>query len=407
MIRLFALCWALMAFSGPIHADDLLAEDDFSFDTSATEVESRSWLDDSRFTLQQTVGQAKKLKWLRTEARFEYETAPWEGAYIKLDNKVTYYAHKDEQARVHEEDYLHNKLQQAWLQSTTQDCFIKVGRQNLFWGNVEGTFASDVIMPLDYTEPLLTDFTSIRLSQDMLDAECFLGQQQWQFFWLPRATLDVFEHHPDTQWKALEDSLNEEWGGRFVHSWEGTDFHLMYARLYGNSPVSVIESFFPPSTTLQVSRYDFYGASVVSALGRWLVELDLGYKTDQIEAFSGDLEAVWDIAGGFEYTSSNNHAFNAGIWSFKSQPSSLGERLKRTQAWTLGWHKSYLNDELSLSFLGNYFKQDDQYQLTLQSLYQWDDFWHLGCAASYAEFGAGSPLGESGWSMTTQVKWQI
>lgn len=383
----------------PAYGNDLLADDDFSFDTSEVIEEEHSWLDDTRFTLEQALSQGRNLEQLRSTFRFEYEASPWEGAFVKLDNKLTYFWHKDRQARQQQTDYGHNKLQEAWLQLSEQACFAKLGRQTLFWGSVEGTFAVDVVSPFDYTEPLLTDFTSIRLAQDMLTFDCFSDQQQWQVFFQPRARLDSFQHRQDGALKQLEDDLNEEFGLRFIQSWEGLDLHLMYARLYGNTPI-------PSLVSVEVPRFDFIGVTLVKAIRRLLIEVDIGFKQNQLEAFSGEEKDQLEAALGFEYTTANNHQFNGGVWLFDTQAQSPQEQFKSTQTWTAGWNKTYLNDDLTLSLLGSYIETPQTSSVTLQSQYKWDDFWTLTTALGYADTQQTITGFESGWQVHLNIKWQ-
>lgn len=410
---LLALAFTLLAQTA--WSEDLLAEDDFSFESTETVEAESTWLDATRFTLQQSITQGRQLELLRSEARMEYEDAPWEGGYLKLDQRAYYFAHKDRQARQQNTDYGHYQIKELWLQQTQDACFAKLGRQNVFWGSVEGTFAVDVLAPFDYTEPLFTDFSSVRRSQDLLLSECFWGAHQWQAVILPRARLDQLQHRQEGEWKDLESSLNEEWGLRYIHQQEGLDIHVMIARLYGNTPVVVlkpVQAAFPAPfplliPELEVPRFNMAGLTVVKAIERLLLEMDLAYKEDQLEAHSGKKKNWWDLSAGFEYTTASNHAFNGGVWWYPAQAMSPGDSMQRARAWTAGWNNTYFNDDLTLSFLGTYFSRPRQRSATFQAEYQWDDYWAFSSALSYTDLAEESPLATSGWQVSLQAKWQI
>lgn len=291
--------------------DDLLGDETILFEPPRFS-EPDSWFDDIRTTFQQTHSQGHHAEISRSELRLEYESAPWQGAYVRLDNKYRYFWHDDALARQQNGAYGSNKLQQASLQLSHKQCAVTLGRQRLFWGVVEGTFAVDVVSPFDYTEQLLTDYANVRLSQDMLIVDCFASDSQLQVFYQPDARLDAFRHKNNQLFELLEDRLHDEWGVGFSQRWPGVDLTLMYAYLYGNTPVVVADSGVITGFSLDVPRYHFFGFSSAWAVGRLLVELDVSYKTDQLEAYSDHNKDRTEGAFGLEYTTAANHHFNAG-----------------------------------------------------------------------------------------------
>jgi hypothetical protein len=65
----------------------------------------------------------------------------------------------------------------------------------------------------------------------------------------------------------------------------------------------------------------------------------------------------------------------------------LGQNLKRgtVQSWTLGWGKTYYNDDLLMSFLGSWLEESKMFSSTLLAQYQWDDFWSFSSALTYTD----------------------
>lgn len=405
----------LLALTLPVTAEDLLGSDDLlAGDELEVELQQQSvgasWYDDLRITLQQSFAQAKQIDLSRSEVRVEYETAPWDGAFIRLDNKYRYFLHHDQQAGIAQESFGHNKLQEAWLQISHAQCVVKVGRQGLFWGVVEGTFAVDVVTPFDYSEPLLTDYSNVRRSQDLLVTDCYIDNTQLQVFVNREARLSTLQARNNSDIDALEKRLHEEWGARITHSWEGLDLALMTAHLYSNTPLPVIDLSQLSGVRLDVERYDLYAASAAWALGRLLLELDLGYKKALLEAFSGAKKDKLEAALGFEYTTSTNHNLNAGIWTFDSTPVLPNEDIETVYSWTIGWSKTYLNDDLTMSFLGQWATEPEQLSATLLAQYQWDDYWNFASALSYLDATTNSQanlLQSADLSLLVQAKYQF
>lgn len=375
-------------FEEDLFAKEALAADEFELLESEI---MDDWRKNIQVTLQQTFLQGKHREITRTEARIEYEVAPWDGAYVRIANKYTYYGHNDQQLDIDDRSFGHNKLQEAWLQLSESSCVAKLGRQGLSWGVIEGAFAVDVVSPFDFTEPLLTDYSNIRLSQDLLITNCYFSKTQIQSFYVTSARLNIYQQTNIRLLQALEDSLHDEWGFRVTHGWEGLDVSLMYAHLYGNAPLTVIDSEQISGLRLDVARYDFVGLSTVWAIGRLLLEFDLGYKHNERENFSGKERSHLETAFGFEYTTFNNHQLNAGVWIFDEVIQKPGpqQNLKRgsVQAWTLGWAKTYLKDDLVMSFLGSWLTESEVLSTTLLAQYQWDDYWNFSAALSYTDAG--------------------
>ena len=384
-----------------IAADDLLLEDDYSFEETDIQQQQSNWRDGFKYTLQhsQTLTDEGTLL-QRSMARLEYEYAIADGWYMQLDGKLTHFWSNDRQALQRDKAYTHFKGQQAWIQYSQSACAHKLGKQQLIWGEVEGTFAVDIVTPFDYTEQLLTDFSEIRLSQTMLQSECFFNNIQTQLFYIPKARTDRFTHERG----GVSFSTNDEWGGRLKYSWTGGDISLMYAKLYNNTPTPVLQNNIPQLAT---DDFDFFGLSSSIARGRLLMKFDLGYKKEQLVELSTDKTDRLDFAAGFEYTTSNNHNFNAGIWLIRELDETTFED---STSFTVGWSKTYMNDDLSMSLLGFTSDEPDLASLTIQAQYKWNDYLTISSAIGIADTDeevSSFPLAQPEQSLTLSVKYEF
>lgn len=390
--------------------DDLLMEDEFSMDEidglGDADVTS-SWWDGFVTSLEHSQTHIEEgRQYQRSNGRLQYDYAVAEGWFISLDYKHSYYWQDDAQAQQQDEVYNRGRWQQAWVQYSKGSCAYKVGKQTLLWGNVEGTFAVDVVTPFDYTEQLLTDYNSVRLAQNMIVSDCFLPQVQTQLFYIPEARLDLRSHRA----QPFNSDSEEEFGGLIKFNWEGGDVSFMAARLYGNQPVPVFGEFNIPGWENQM--FDFFGISSSVAFSRLLLKTDLGLKKDQIVEWTGEEHDVLEFAAGFEYTTATNHSLNGGFWVIKDLEEDHSDPESRSQSplYTFGWSKSYWNDDLSMSLLGNITTDPELYSFTVLAQYQFDDYWQFSAALGLSELkddlAAGLPVPPDE-SITLQAKYQF
>src|SRR5690606_204937 len=129
----------------------------------------------------------------------------------------------------------------------------------------------------------------------------------------------------------------------------------------------------------------------------------LAWKTDQFLS-TGRKESIRDAAFGFEYLTVDNHQLGFG-WLVTQAESETAGSLTDWQALTASWSKTYWNDDLTLSLLGNWREHDRQSAATVQAQLKLDDFWELSTALGYRERGRfanpfvvfGMPEERSGW----------
>ncbi len=417
--------WLLWLMAFPLRAD-LLADDEFDYQSDssmqtafpATEhaeakPKASVWAHlgaDSRVTLSQSLAQDERMSLLRTRVQWVFERALWRDSYLHLDTQYTRYAPEDALARAYGDDFGDSELQALWLQQSLAQCAVKLGRQQVFWGQVEGAFAVDVLMPFDFSEPLLTEFVEVRRAQDMALLDCYGAERQIQLFYVPKATFDRYHPRPNAQLEELEDSLQDEWGLRFKQRINRLELTVFAAHLYHNTPTIVFDPLSMSGLALRRMRYDMLGSSLSWAQGKWLWELDLAWKSDQ-QLFRGDAVNIWDAALGFEYLSAGNHQFSFGLILTEAGNSS-GQALRLWHALSASWSRHYLHDDLALSVLGYWREQGQQSNTTMQAQYKLDDYWTLVTAVGYQDIAANDafyalfrlPPATTGWQLNTRLE---
>ncbi len=410
--------------------DDLLLQDDSSFSAPSVAAKKDSWRDYfvGSLTHDQTRTDEGDTKYLRYAARVEYEQGFANNWYTRVDVKGTSYRSLDQQAmqkgqskaKLTGESYEKIKLQDAWLQYSKSACVHKAGNQTLIWGQVDGTFAVDDVSPFDFTEQLLTDYSSVRLEQPMWVSECFINKTQAQIFYTPEAQLHLMNHNKDAfGLKAAtgvdDEDLDSEWGARYKFSVQKTEIALMFASLISNVPAQVLPDPslpLPPGTILPaLSEYELYGVSANYTSGQWQFKTDIAFKTDQlVDGTVSETTDTIDAAAGVEFLSKNNHNINAGIWGSHALDDDLvpGQN-DSTPFFTLGWSKSYLNDDLDMRLLANGREDPKSLSATAQAIYQYDDFWTFSSALTLADAdgATANPLQSQDNEVSLQIKYQF
>lgn len=376
----------LICVVSSVRADDWLLEDDWPvIETASSESTPSGWLaglPTIRTELSVLRSQDdRQRRYQRAELNLNYENSPADGWFTQLQWRGRYFSAADIQAQQQQQSYQHGQWQQAWLQYSGSQCSARAGKQTLIWGEVEGTFAVDVVTPLDATEPLLTDYSSLRLAQTMLLLDCYQGagrqQLQWQGFYIPRAGFNRWRHGGQ-QTSAIERRV--ELGGRLRFTIPYADVSLMLAQLQENQPQLGLQN---AEWQWQAQPYQLAAASASVALGDVLLKTDVGYKSRQSRVDSAAIlqrSARLDVAFGLEYTSYANHRLNAGWWS-RRELSGSG-RQSVVPLWTAGWSRNYLNDDLAMSALLNHDPHQQLQTVTILGQYRWNDAWQSDVAAS-------------------------
>ncbi len=84
------------------------------------------------------------------------------------------------------------KLREAYLDIYFNTVDLRIGKQQIIWGKADGVFITDIVSPKDLSEFLLRDFDEIRMGVTALKADYYVGDNTFEFVWLPTFTPTVF-----------------------------------------------------------------------------------------------------------------------------------------------------------------------------------------------------------------------
>jgi len=91
---------------------------------------------------------------------------------------------------VRQDQRLNFFLEDTYLDLSKGDWDLRLGRQNIIWGEVIGAFVADVVSAKDFREFILPDFDVVRIPQWAARAEYFKGDYHAELIWIPVPTYD-------------------------------------------------------------------------------------------------------------------------------------------------------------------------------------------------------------------------
>ena len=217
------------------------------------------------------------------------------------------------------------ELREAFIDTEIGDTYLRIGKQQVVWGQADGLKVLDILNPQSFREFILDDFEDSRIPLWMLNAEIPLGDAMLQLLWIPDNTYDDIPQ-PDATFAFTSPQIvphlppgipvditppnrpgrilkNSDVGAKlsaFVGSW---DLSLNYAYHYFDRPV-VRREF---STTGVAVRQDYerthlLGGTFSNVFGDFTLRGEVGYSSDRFFLTSDITDADGVIhSGEFSY----------------------------------------------------------------------------------------------------------
>ena len=91
---------------------------------------------------------------------------------------------------VQQDQRLNFFVEETYLDLSRGDWDLRLGRQNIIWGEVVGAFVADVVSAKDLREFILPDFDVVRIPQWAARAEYFKGDYHAELIWIPVPSYD-------------------------------------------------------------------------------------------------------------------------------------------------------------------------------------------------------------------------
>ncbi len=313
------------------------------------------------------------------------------------------------------------ELRDTYVDYSTGAWDLRVGKQQVVWGEAVGVFVADVVNAKDMREFLLPDFDNIRIPEWGTNLEYTHNNLHSEFIFLPGIEFDKLGVRgsefafplplaPDTPYtyhdaKEPKDGFeNSKLGSRFNYLWEGFDMSVFYLHSWTHTPVLY--------RTINGSRYDFdpqykrldtWGAAVSKEIHDIVLKSDFVYTPDDYFSLidptdsdgiarSGRLEYLL----GFDYTFFDKLDVNGQIIQnvILDHAKSMIGLDKFNTAFSLRISRDFLNRKLKTEFLMIYGLTAPDFLYQPKIIYNLTDSWQAGVGA---DVFSGNPAGTFGY----------
>ncbi len=190
---------------------------------------------------------------------------------------------------------------------------IRIGKQFVVWGVLEGVRITDEINPMDFRELILPDLLDYRVPLWTLKLDYYTADSEYQFLWIP----DLKFHKPappGSEWELLQDVTNSEGqvitsypsrtlrnselGLRTSHRMFDADVSFSYFYTWDDFPVlfrsAIIGSALEPTFFPTYTRINVYGTTLVKPLGRGVLKAEAAFVPDKYFGLRNDTDLDGD-----------------------------------------------------------------------------------------------------------------
>lgn len=365
--------------------------------TEQTQQVEQSWYDrfsqGTRVTLKhETSGKlsgADALVNNRSSAQFELDKFFLQNYFVRIDTKFINYWKDDHQYSAKSSELL---TREAFLQASFGESSIKLGIQNLIWGESDGGAITDVISPRNFTELFFINLEEARLGQAMVQFDHFSDFGDISAFYIPSPDMNDYPEFGTEYYfnpfgesiRFIQDDIGTsegEFGVRWKKTFGNNDLALMAARVTDND-YAVDAMGFANDGVMEFrqkkQRFTMAGLTFNSALDKWLVSGELAYKSDK--AFNdGQMNllerSMIDSSVQLEYSISGNDRIGLELVNkhiVDYQPGTLIYPRNANQL-IFTYLMFFLNEDLTVHWQSTYTDPFSSWQHSWRSTYEWDD----------------------------------
>lgn len=127
-------------------------------------------------------------------------------------------------------------VREAWTEIVFRDADLRIGKQQIVWGEADGAFITDIVSPRDLTNFILPDFEEIRIGVPAARLDWYFGPVTAQAVWVPQFVPNQ-PPDQDSLWFREPDLLSEvnlpAGVTRTLHDPELPDTTLFNSEVYG------------------------------------------------------------------------------------------------------------------------------------------------------------------------------
>ncbi len=313
-------------------------------------------------------------------------------------------------------DKLELELRELYLDTDFKGGHLRVGKQQIVWGQADGLKLLDVVNPQSFRQFILEDFDSSRIPLWTVNLEWYLPVGDLQFLWIPDtsmhdlpgsgATFEItapFVSIPSGIPVVIEPVnrpdniiIDADYGLRLSMFPNGWDVTINYLYRYDDFPV-IRQRF--ESGTLQLSseyeRTHTVGGSASNAFGDFILRTELVFHSDkffraQVNSINQGVEATAEVGYvfGLDWSGLTDTFISLQIFqSFLLEKKDF-VRDRRDTNTTFLVRRNFLNESLMFEFLWIYHVNDKDDLLRFKASYELTSNTRVGV---YADLFDGEP----------------
>jgi len=300
----------------------------------------------------------------------------------------------DASQRIYLNDATELELRELYLDVDLQRASLRLGKQQLVWGQADGLKLLDIINPQDYRRFILDDFDDSRIPLWMVNYEMFLGAGDLQILWVPDTSMHnlpepgalfevtaPFAHIPANlphRFEAVDRPANiikdSDLGLRFSMFVDGWDITANYLYHYDDFPV--IRTQFDETGLVLSTEYErshVIGGSASNAFGDFILRAEVAVNSHKYLATShNEVEptAEFGYVVGLDWTGLTDTFLSFQL--FQSILLDDNDYIRQTADTNLTFllKRSFMNESLNIELLWIYHQTDNDNLLRLEGEYE-------------------------------------
>jgi hypothetical protein len=274
-------------------------------------------------------------------------------------------------------------LREFYWDVASDNTFLRLGKQQVVWGEADGLKLLDVINPQSFREFILDDFDDSRTPLWMVNIEHSLSSGGvLQLLWIPDTTAhELAPSHspfaftstslvPQTSASSLTEVIveeakapsvtleNSDIGLRFVQFVGGWDISVNYLYHYVDTPVARTNvSGESVVVTQAYERSHLIGGTASNAFGDWILRTEVAFETDRYHRTVSALPGVskadqWSTVIGLDWQGWTDQ-FISMQWFQTTITGSDSDLInnRREDMVTFLWESKFFNETLTLEWL--------------------------------------------------------
>ncbi len=196
------------------------------------------------------------------------------------------------------------EIRELYLDLFFENADVRIGKQFVVWGVLEGIRITDEINPLDFRELIMPDLLDYRIPLWTLKIDYYGEQNSYQFLWIP----EIRFHEPaprGSEWELLQrvpgteepESFrleNSEIGFKVTRTIKETELTLSYFWTWDDFPVifrsAQIDSALDPEFFPTYTRINMFGGTFVRQAGPAILKGEVVFVPDKYFGLANDVD---------------------------------------------------------------------------------------------------------------------